>query len=281
MDMDEAFSSIDLVTQCLTDRKRTERFQEAINRVVKPGDVVLDSGTGSAVLALMAARAGAQKVYAIEYDPFIAKIAAQNVARNGFSDVVDIVVGDVRNVNFSEGTVFDVVIMEMLTTGMIDEYQVWTMNNLHRKGYVNSETRFLPERQDTFVQLTQADYTNYGFDMRMVRHVWEPHSVIEQKPFTSTELLNSVPFNAIHALTSDSTIVFTATDDGIVNSVHVTSITQLDSELTVSDTAALNAPVVWPLDEDIEVRKGDRLELVLQYQFGGGFRNFNASVRKL
>jgi protein arginine N-methyltransferase 7 len=144
MDLDETFSSVDFVNQCLTDRKRTNKFKEAIERVVRPGDVVLDSGTGSAVLALMAARAGAKKVVAVEYDPYIAKIADHNIKRNGYEEVIDIVVGDVRNAHLAEGTRFDVVIMEMLTTGMIDEFQVWTMNNLHKKGYVDATTRFIP-----------------------------------------------------------------------------------------------------------------------------------------
>jgi predicted RNA methylase len=281
MDMDEAFSSIDLVTQCLTDKKRTEKFQEAIDRVVKPGDVVLDSGTGSGVLALMAARAGAKKVYAIEYDPYIAKLALKNVADNNLSDVVEIIVGDVRNANFPQGTVFDVVIMEMLTTGMIDEYQVWTMNNLHAKGYTTSATRFLPQRQDTFVSLVQADYSNYGLQMRMVRHIWEPHCTIDFTELTKTELLNSISFKTTNPLSFESTMMLTAEKAGIINSLHVTSNTILDDELEVGDTAALNAPVIWPFEKDVAVEKGDTIELTISYQFGGGFRNFNAQARKL
>ena len=54
--MDETFSSIDLITQCLTDKKRTLKFKRAIAETVKLGDVVLDAGTGSSILALFAAR---------------------------------------------------------------------------------------------------------------------------------------------------------------------------------------------------------------------------------
>lgn len=278
--MDEAFSSIDLVTQCLTDRKRTERFQKAIARNVKPGDVVLDSGTGSGILALMAAKAGAKKVFAIEYDPYIAKLAMQNVANNGLSDVVEIIVGDVRNVNFPEGTVFDVVIMEMLTTGMIDEYQVWTMNNLHRKSYVKSDTCYLPQRQDTFVALAEADYTNYGIMMRMVRHIWKPHSTIRLQKLTKTSLLDSVSFSVVNALSCEKSMVLKIQKSGTLNSLYITSNTILDSRIEVDDTAALNAPVVWPIEKDIPVRRGDTVMVLIKYDFGGGFRNFSARVTK-
>ena len=281
MDMDEAFSSIDLVTQCLTDKKRTDKFQEVIDRTIRPGDVVLDSGTGSGILALMAARAGAKKVFAIEYDPYIAKLAAKSVELNGFSDIVDIVVGDVRNVNFPKDTVFDVVIMEMLTTGMIDEYQVWTMNNLHAKGYITSATRLIPQQQDTYIALANTDFSNYGLMMRMVRHIWEPHCTIDLSVLTKTELLNSIAFNTSNSLSSNTTTVFTAEESGTINSVYITSKTILDEQTEVGDTAALNAPVVWPLEKDIEVQKGDSIEATINYDFGGGFRNFNVQVRKL
>jgi len=278
MDMDETFSSIDLVTQCLTDERRTVKFQEAIDRVVRPGDIVLDSGTGSGILALMAARAGAKKVMAYEFDPFVAKIAAKNIADNGYADVIDIVVGDVRTAHFEEGTVFDVVIMEMLTTGMIDEFQVWTMNHLHKKGYVNASTRFIPERQDTFIVPVQADFSNYGFNLRMVRHVWEPYATLNIEPYSETALLSSIPFNQQNELPFKGEVEFTCNKDGVINSVYVTSVTKLTDGIEVGDTAALNAPVVIPLSEDVAVKKGQVVRASVSYQFGGGFRNLKVDV---
>lgn len=52
---------------CLTETgSRLDQFAHAITATVRDGDVVLDLGTGSGVLALLACRAGARRVYAVE-----------------------------------------------------------------------------------------------------------------------------------------------------------------------------------------------------------------------
>ena len=65
------------------DEERTTLFAEAIRDALRrrPGAVVLDIGTGpEALLALIAARAGARKVYAVEVQPEVAALARQAIA---------------------------------------------------------------------------------------------------------------------------------------------------------------------------------------------------------
>jgi predicted RNA methylase len=64
----------------LEDRVRTSRFIDANRRTVQPDDVVVDLGTGSGVLAVAAAQAGAKHVYAIEARP-IAEVAERFLIR--------------------------------------------------------------------------------------------------------------------------------------------------------------------------------------------------------
>ncbi len=64
---------------------RLDRFQQAITKRVKPGDAVLDLGTGTGILAFFACLAGARRVYAIESGSVIS--LAKLLARaNGFED---------------------------------------------------------------------------------------------------------------------------------------------------------------------------------------------------
>jgi ribosomal protein L11 methyltransferase len=58
--------------------------------VVRPGDLVLDVGTGSGILAIAAARLGADHVLAVESDGEALGNAAENLARNGVTDRVEL-----------------------------------------------------------------------------------------------------------------------------------------------------------------------------------------------
>ncbi len=76
----------------VSDRPRTNAFAAAIREVVQPGDVVLDVGTGTGILAMLAARAGARQVYAIDATD-ISAVASDLVRANGLSDRIQVLHG--------------------------------------------------------------------------------------------------------------------------------------------------------------------------------------------
>lgn len=75
----------------LNDGPRNDAYDRAIRATVREGDVVLDIGTGSGILAMMAARAGAGHVYACEVVPEIAAKAREIVALNGLADRITVI----------------------------------------------------------------------------------------------------------------------------------------------------------------------------------------------
>ncbi len=271
----EAFSSIDLVGQCLIDETRSIAFENAIKSVIKNDHTVIDMGTGSGIMALFAARSGAQKVYALEFDNFVFKIAEKNINNSDYSNKIILLEGDARNFVYEKGIHLDTVIAEMLTTGMIDEYQVEAVNNLFDQGVVNEKTIFVPKSQKTYITLVNSNFEIYGFKMKMVKHLWNNLSENQSiSKISNTKILNTISFSQKNDLFFEKIIKFEIESDGLVNSLYITSEVQLTNILSIKDTETLNAPVVWPID-DVQAKKGDTLEYKISYRFGGGYQNFN------
>jgi ribosomal protein L11 methyltransferase len=55
----------------------------ALEDVIRPGDLMLDVGTGSGILAVVAMKLGASQVVATDIDPLAVKVARENVVLNG------------------------------------------------------------------------------------------------------------------------------------------------------------------------------------------------------
>jgi protein arginine N-methyltransferase 1 len=74
----------------LSDTLRVDTLSRAVSATVRHGDVVVDLGTGTGLLAFLACRAGARHVYAIELSGMI-EIARELAVANGFADRVTFV----------------------------------------------------------------------------------------------------------------------------------------------------------------------------------------------
>jgi len=85
--------------QMLADHNRMAAYHSAIlgNADVFKDKVVMDIGTGSGILAVWAAQAGARKVYAIEYTD-MAKHARQVMKANNVEDIVTVIQGAVEEI---------------------------------------------------------------------------------------------------------------------------------------------------------------------------------------
>ena len=71
----------------ISDHTRTFSFRDAINEVVGRDSIVVDLGSGTGILALFAAKAGAARVYAIERTGMI-NVARRIAVRNKISNII-------------------------------------------------------------------------------------------------------------------------------------------------------------------------------------------------
>lgn len=97
----------------LQDRHRMDSYYRAIteNRDLFREKVVLDVGTGTGILALWAAFAGAKRVYAVEMTD-MAKHARKLVDSNGYGSVVKVIQGSMEEVELEEQV--DIIVSEWM-----------------------------------------------------------------------------------------------------------------------------------------------------------------------
>ena len=95
----------------LADAVRLAAFERALSHVVSPGDAVLDLGSGTGVLGLLALRAGARHVYAVDATG-MAGVARQVLRANGAADRTTVLRAHSRAVELPERV--DVVVADQL-----------------------------------------------------------------------------------------------------------------------------------------------------------------------
>ncbi|WP_455656577.1 50S ribosomal protein L11 methyltransferase [Phascolarctobacterium sp.] len=67
---------------------------ERLEKVLRPGMEVFDVGTGSGILAIAAAKLGAETVKAVDIDATAVRVAAENIAANGLTEKISVKQGD-------------------------------------------------------------------------------------------------------------------------------------------------------------------------------------------
>lgn len=150
--------------EMVCDPLRTPRLKQAIEAIVKPGDVVLDLGSGLGILSFFAVKGGAKTVYAIDPDKDAMR-AARHFAKTVLSP------DEARRVHFLDGLSYDValpekvdvIVCEIIGSLAFEENFLATLDDAKRR-FLKPGGTIIPERVALWAALTNDDAACEGFE---------------------------------------------------------------------------------------------------------------------
>ncbi len=177
----------------LNDRVRSVAYEQAIAAIVKPGDVVVDLGAGTGVMAMLACRAGASRVYAVEISGMV-EILRTIVKANGFDDRIVCVHGHSSRIELPERA--DLAITDQAGPFGVGGGLFGALNDAHRR-LLKPQAMTIPSRMDLWVGLAEFspgmapvefwDEQPRGFDMHALRAL--ARNIAYQIHFSPDQLL--------------------------------------------------------------------------------------------
>lgn len=250
------------ISLCLHDTQRTRMWKEAIERTVNPGDVVIDAGSGTGILAIFAAMAGASKVYCVELHPRFVTLIKHLAERNGLADKLVIYHADATEVQIPEKA--DVLISELLCTGLFFEPQIQVINHLSQ--FLKEGAQIIPQRVRSYVQLMDAQEMLYGVRIDCDSRSWVYD---DDEPASQRVMYDDIYMAPNMPLRVDSEVTVRALHDGIADAVKIEGEAELVEGFWSRTTKFLFNPEVIFLKEPVELKRGQEADVSLSYYYGG------------
>lgn len=136
----------------LSDRPRVAAFGSALAETVRSGDVVLDLGSGTGILGLLASRAGAARVYAVDGGG-MAQSARAVVRANGLEDRVRVVSGMSTEIELPERA--DLMVTDQIGHFGFDAGIVRYVADARRR-LLKANARLVPSRIELWIAPVEA-----------------------------------------------------------------------------------------------------------------------------
>ncbi|WP_439815134.1 50S ribosomal protein L11 methyltransferase [Zavarzinia sp. CC-PAN008] len=105
------------------DAVRNDAYEQALVRAITPTSRVLDIGSGTGLLAMMAARAGAARVFTCEMNGAVAAAARSVIAHNGLSERITVLSRHSDDIDAERdmGGPVDILVSEIVSNNMLGE----------------------------------------------------------------------------------------------------------------------------------------------------------------
>jgi protein arginine N-methyltransferase 1 len=136
------------------DGVRMDAYARAIAKAVRPGSIVVDVGCGTGILSLLALRAGARRVHAIDTHPAV-WLARDLAAENGYQDQIEVNHASSFDVELREPA--DVIVGDLRGgSSPLFEQNVAVMEDARRR-WLAPHGVLLPVRDRLFVALVESE----------------------------------------------------------------------------------------------------------------------------
>jgi protein arginine N-methyltransferase 1 len=138
--------------EMIGDAGRFDAYAKAIARAVRPGEVVLEIGCGPGVFALLASRAGAERVYAIETEDVV-HLAKQLATANGLAERIKFLQRDSRRTELPERV--NVIVSDIRGTLPLFDHAIPSLEDARRR-FLAPGGILIPQRDTLKVALAEA-----------------------------------------------------------------------------------------------------------------------------
>jgi len=258
---DKVFTTYD-IQACLFDHRRVEYLRDAIYRTVREGDIVVDAGSGTGLLGMFAAQAGAARVYCVELNGEFIPVIEEHARRNGLSDRIVAVHADATSpLDLPDGV--DVVISEVISAGFFYEPQLQIMNNLRK--FLKPGGAIVPNAMRNYVELIEAQERLYdltfNFDSRFT-------NLAGDRSLSSRALYLETDFRGVTDPDISERAPVRATASGTVNAVKITYEIQFveNGEWIDTPTEFLLNPQIIFLPSPIDIESDHVYKVSLSYR---------------
>ncbi|MDH3679146.1 MAG: 50S ribosomal protein L11 methyltransferase [Acidimicrobiia bacterium] len=256
------------------DTAKLEAYERALAEVVRPGDSVLDLGSGTGVLGLLAARAGARIVYAVDSGSIIG-VAADIAARNDLDQRIVHIRETSSRLRLPEPV--DVVVCDQIggavyDAGVLDYFDDARRRLLRPEAVlVPGSFRLLaaPVSAGLWHEIVEVWSTRpAGFDMEAMAELavnteYRPRLGAEHFLGQPAEW-GSIPSDHVEPVTGSARL--TIERPGVLNGIAGMFIAQLSPSVELTNCPLLPHSFdrwqnFYPLPEAVEVAEGDSVEV--------------------
>ncbi|MDF1539735.1 MAG: 50S ribosomal protein L11 methyltransferase [Candidatus Thorarchaeota archaeon] len=252
------------VASLLSQRTRIQKFAEAINRIVKQGMRVIDIGTGSGVLALLAAQAGASEVTAIDINKESIEYAQLAARMNGFEDRIRFEVKHFEE--FIPDEKYDVVICEMLSSMMLIEQQIPASSHA-AKHILKPEGVMIPGSLAIYIALTECESAWSRFCIHDLRFPKLPQTIAKEDAKDLSDLAKLASFDLVAV--EESRVVECDLNLKVVQKGVVHGLVGLFDAEVYKDIRLIPEDgwreLFLPFDKAIDVDMGDEVRVKLSF----------------